>query len=58
MVTLKEHGYKTVRIQSVVYNEIEIAIRRPDSMYRSVSEFVHEALRLRLEQLKVGKRGK
>ena len=45
-------GYRTVRIHEAVYKEIENLTREPDALYRSVSEFVHEALRIRLEHVR------
>lgn len=50
----KTDGYRTVRIQEALYDQIEKLTQEPNSFYRSVSEFVHEALRLRLEHTKSG----
>lgn len=51
----KTDGYRTIRIREPLYDEIERIAQQPDSFYRSVSEFVHEALRTRLEELRKSK---
>jgi hypothetical protein len=45
-------GYRTVRIQEALYLEVEHLTQGKEALYRSVSEFVHEAIRLRLSQVK------
>ncbi len=42
--------YVNVGIQRQLYNEIRVFVDK-SGRYRSVSEFVHEAVRIRLEQL-------
>ncbi len=42
--------YENVGIQRALYDEVR-AYTEKSGRYRSVSEFVHEAVRLRLEQL-------
>lgn len=49
---MNRDGYKTIGIQDSIYKDIESIVKTTDSKYRSVGEFVHEALRLRLEQLR------
>ncbi len=43
-------GYKNVGIQEDLYAQAEAWVRK-SKRYRSVSEFIHEAIRLRLERL-------
>jgi Arc/MetJ-type ribon-helix-helix transcriptional regulator len=50
--TKKTDGYRTIRIQDSLYEEIENMTKDPESFYRSVSEFAHEALRVRLEEVR------
>lgn len=44
-------GFRGVSIQSELINEIEEVIKKIP-LYRSVAEFVSEAIRLRLEELR------
>ncbi|MDG6982735.1 MAG: hypothetical protein JRM74_04700 [Nitrososphaerota archaeon] len=48
----KTDGYRTIRIQDTIYAEIEKMTEEEDSFYRSVSEFVHESLRIRLQEIR------
>jgi Arc/MetJ-type ribon-helix-helix transcriptional regulator len=43
-------GYKNVGVQEDLYAQAEAWVRK-SKRYRSVSEFIHEAIRLRLERL-------
>ncbi len=43
-------GYKNVGIQEDLYAQAEAWVKK-SKRYRSVSEFIHEAIRLRLERL-------
>lgn len=52
----KTDGYRTIRIQESLYEEIERLTTEQGSLYRSVSEFVHEALRVRLEGMRQPKK--
>lgn len=50
MPSMRE-GFKGVSLKTSLYNEVENYVE--DSIgYKSVAEFVSEAIRLRLEQLK------
>ncbi len=43
-------GYKNVGVQEDLYAQAEAWVKK-SKRYRSVSEFIHEAIRLRLERL-------
>ncbi len=43
-------GYKNVGVQEDLYRQAEAWVKK-SKRYRSVSEFIHEAIRLRLERL-------
>lgn len=43
-------GYRNVGVQEDLYEQIEAWVKK-SRRYRSVSEFIHEAIRLRLERL-------
>jgi len=46
----EENGFKGVSLKTSLVNEVE-ALIKTNSGYRSVAEFVSEAIRLRLEEL-------
>ncbi|MDG6988717.1 MAG: hypothetical protein JRN21_05250 [Nitrososphaerota archaeon] len=56
MSNKKTDGYRTIRIQDAIYAEIEKMTKEEDSFYRSVSEFVHESLRIRLQEIRQGRK--
>jgi Arc/MetJ-type ribon-helix-helix transcriptional regulator len=43
-------GYRNVGVREDLYKQVEAWVRK-SKRYRSVSEFIHEAIRLRLERL-------
>ncbi len=43
-------GYHNVGVQEDLYKQAEAWVKK-SKRYRSVSEFIHEAIRLRLERL-------
>lgn len=47
----ENHGFKGVSLKADLVNDVE-AFVNSSSGYRSVAEFVSEAVRLRLEQLR------
>ena len=47
----KKEGFKGISIKADLYYEIEIFVKENKS-YRSIAEFVSEAIRLRLQELK------
>jgi Arc/MetJ-type ribon-helix-helix transcriptional regulator len=49
-IALAMQGYRNVGIREDLYKQAETWVRK-SKRYRSVSEFVHEAIRLRLEKL-------
>jgi Arc/MetJ-type ribon-helix-helix transcriptional regulator len=51
MVTVHmPEGYKNVGVQEDLYAQAQAWVKK-SKRYRSVSEFIHEAIRLRLERL-------
>jgi metal-responsive CopG/Arc/MetJ family transcriptional regulator len=50
-VPVESEGFKGVSIKAELYHEVENFVEESSS-YRSVAEFVSEAIRLRFEQLK------
>lgn len=43
-------GYKNVGVREELYAQVEMWVRK-SKRYRSISEFIHESIRLRLERL-------
>ena len=49
----EEDGFKGISLKASLVNEVE-ALIKTNPGYRSVAEFVSEAIRLRLEELRKG----
>jgi Arc/MetJ-type ribon-helix-helix transcriptional regulator len=47
-------GYRNVGVREDLYKQVEAWVRK-SKRYRSISEFIHEAIRLRLERMEAEK---
>jgi len=50
---IEEKGFRGISINATVFNAVEEFIQE-NKRYRSVTEFIVEAVRLRLEEMKKG----
>lgn len=44
--------YRKVSVESGLVADVKVFVAEPHSGYRSTSEFVHEAIRIRLQELR------
>lgn len=48
---MRKRGWKTIQLPEELLNRVDDIVRRPELGYTSRSEFIKEAVRLRVEQV-------